>query len=66
MTSRPGDTNLILETRGLSKVFGNLNGLKNGGTLTYGWFTFTNKYGTFTGYSTPDSRQFAIEIEFDR
>ncbi|MHB0869908.1 MAG: hypothetical protein ACYC66_11535 [Chloroflexota bacterium] len=36
------------------------------GELTYGYFTFTNEHGTFTGYSTPDSRKFMITIEYDR
>ena len=35
------------------------------GPLTYGYFTFTNAHGTFTGYATPDFRQFAIQITFD-
>jgi hypothetical protein len=35
------------------------------GPLTYGYFTFTNAQGTFTGYATPDFRQFAIQITFD-
>ncbi|MGH2457785.1 MAG: hypothetical protein ACRDIY_02835 [Chloroflexota bacterium] len=34
------------------------------GSITYGYFTFTDDHGTFTGYSTPDSRQFAIRITF--
>ena len=32
--------------------------------LTYGYFTFTNPYGTFTGYATPDFARFAIQISF--
>lgn len=35
------------------------------GPLTYGYFTFTNQHGTFTGYATPDFTKFAIEITFD-
>lgn len=38
----------------------------NDGELIYGYFTFTNEHGTFTGYSTPDSRKFLITIEYDR
>ena len=34
------------------------------GSVTYGYFTFTDNQVTFTGYSTPDSRQFAIRITF--
>jgi hypothetical protein len=33
--------------------------------LTYGYFTFTNERGTFTGYATPDFTRFAIQIAFD-
>jgi len=39
--------------------------INNKGELVYGTFTFTDNYGTFTGYSTPDSRYFAIQIKFD-
>ena len=35
------------------------------GPLTYGYFTFTDAHGTFTGYATPDFSRFAIQIEFD-
>ena len=35
------------------------------GPLTYGYFTFTNAQGTFTGYATPDFLRFAIQITFD-
>ena len=35
------------------------------GPLTYGYFTFTNPNGTFTGYATPDFVNFAIQITFD-
>ena len=34
------------------------------GPLTYGYFTFTNPNGTFTGYATPDFAHFAIRITF--
>ena len=34
------------------------------GSLTYGYFTFSNSQGTFTGYATPDFTQFAIQIAF--
>jgi hypothetical protein len=34
------------------------------GPLTYGYFTFTNSQGTFTGYATPDFTRFAIQITF--
>ena len=37
----------------------------HGGPLTYGYFTFTNQRGTFTGYATPDFTHFVIEITFD-
>jgi hypothetical protein len=36
-----------------------------GRDLTYGYFTFTDDHGTFTGYATPDFRRFAITITFD-
>ena len=35
------------------------------GPLTYGYFTFTNPHGTYTGYATPDFTRFAIRITFD-
>ncbi|MBV9121340.1 MAG: hypothetical protein JOZ39_11590 [Chloroflexi bacterium] len=35
-----------------------------GDDVTYGYFTFTDKYGTFTGYASPDFRQFSIRITF--
>ncbi len=35
------------------------------GQLTYGYFTFTNQGGAYTGYATPDFTRFAIEITFD-
>lgn len=35
-----------------------------GGGLTYGFFTFTNTYGTFTGYATPDFANFTIQVTF--
>jgi hypothetical protein len=35
------------------------------GPLTYGYFTFTDGRGTFTGYATPDFSHFAIQITFD-
>lgn len=34
------------------------------GVLTYGYFTFTDAFGTFTGIATPDFRKFTIEITF--
>jgi hypothetical protein len=39
--------------------------LGEAGSLTYGYFTFTNNHGTFTGYATPDFLHFAIRITFD-
>jgi hypothetical protein len=36
----------------------------SGGALSYGYFTFTNQFGTDTGYATPDFHQFIIEIAF--
>lgn len=51
--------------RELSKLFDKKSPYVNGNTLTYGWFTFTNNYGTFTGYATPDFRQFLINVRFD-
>jgi hypothetical protein len=45
-------------TKELGKVLGQT------GPLTYGWFTFTNEYGTFTGYATPDFTRFIIPITF--
>jgi hypothetical protein len=35
------------------------------GPLTFGYFTFTNPSGTFTGYATPDFVHFAIGITFE-
>ncbi len=35
------------------------------GDLVYGTFSFTDNYGTFTGYSTPDFRYFVIQLNFD-
>jgi hypothetical protein len=40
--------------------------LGTAGPLTYGYFTFTNAHGTYTGYATPDFTRFAIQITFDR
>lgn len=52
--------------KAMKEVFDmNRGQLRKGGSLTYGYFTFTNNYGTFTGYATPDFRQFAIAIKFD-
>ena len=34
------------------------------GAPAYGYFTFTNPYGSFTGYATPDFVNFAIQISF--
>ena len=43
----------------------NLEGLTGRpGPLTYGYFTFSNSEGTFTGYATPDFTRFAIQITF--
>jgi hypothetical protein len=39
--------------------------LGTAGPLTYGYFTFTNAHGTYTGYATPDFTRFAIQITFD-
>jgi hypothetical protein len=33
--------------------------------LTYGYFTFTDQRGTFTGYATADFTRFVIQIAFD-
>ena len=41
-----------------------LGGFTGTGGLTYGYFTFTNAYGTFTGYATQDFEKFAIQITF--
>lgn len=35
------------------------------GKISYGYFTFTNAHGTFTGYASPDFREFTISITFD-
>ena len=35
------------------------------GPLTYGYFTFTDPHGTFTGYATPDFTRFMIRITFN-
>lgn len=40
-------------------------GLLNGNSITYGYFSFTTSYGTFTGYATPDFRNFTIRVKFD-
>jgi hypothetical protein len=40
-------------------------GLLNGNNVTYGYFGFTTNYGTFTGYATPDFRNFTIRVKFD-
>jgi hypothetical protein len=45
-----------------SRVVGALGGRP--GPLTYGYFTFTDSEGTFTGYATPDFTRFAIQITF--
>jgi len=40
--------------------------LPHGGSqISYGYFTFTNNYGTQTGYATPDFRNFSIRLKFD-
>jgi hypothetical protein len=46
-----------------SKNLRNLVG--HAGPMTFGYFTFTNARGTFTGYATPDFTRFSIEIAFD-
>jgi hypothetical protein len=46
-------------SRSLRDVFGHT------GPLTYGYFTFTDQRGTFTGYATADFTRFAIQIAFD-
>jgi hypothetical protein len=38
--------------------------LSASGPLTYGYFTFTDDQGTFTGYATPDFTRFTIRIRF--
>jgi hypothetical protein len=45
-----------------SRAVGMLTGRP--GPLTYGYFTFTNSEGTFTGYATPDFTHFVIQITF--
>jgi len=62
--------NTITAPKGFSKALSGVTGkgygqLLQGGPLTYGYFTFSDNYGTFIGYSTPDWRQFAIEVKFD-
>lgn len=47
-----------------ARVTGGLTGRP--GPLTYGYFTFTDAEGTFTGYATPDFTRFAISITFSR
>jgi len=51
-------------TTDLSQMLKKLGLLPSGGSLTYGYFTFTDDVGTFTGYATPDFRQFAIQVGF--
>ena len=46
----------------VQKIVGGLPGRT--GALSYGYFTFTNPYGTFTGHATPDFANFAIQITF--
>ena len=51
------------------QLLGDLIGPQTGlmpadGSITYRSFTFTDELGTFSGYATPDSRNFAIEISF--
>lgn len=48
-----------------SLVSGSSSDLASNPELDYGYFTFTDSYGTFTGYATPNFSQFAIELEFD-
>lgn len=50
----------------ITRVINQNGGAQQGRDDLYGWFTFTNQYGTFTGYATPDFRSFQIEIQFDR
>ena len=47
----------------LRKALGGFVG--TAGQRTYGYFTFTNPQGTFTGYATPDFVHFAIRITFE-
>jgi hypothetical protein len=47
------------EQKSLSELLG------QSGSLTYGYFTFTNNHGTFTGYATPDFTRFIIPLTFD-
>jgi hypothetical protein len=52
-------------TKMVTKVRTDLGGLfGTAGQLTYGYFTFTNPYGTYTGYATPDFMHFYIQIKF--
>jgi len=37
----------------------------NDPVLNYGYFTFTNEEGTFTGYATPAFKEFVIQVQFD-
>ena len=62
--------NTVTAPKGFAKVLTDVMGnnygqLMKGGALTYGYFTFSDNYGTFIGYGTPDFRQFAIQLRFD-
>ena len=55
-----------LDNKLATQVRKSLNGLMpNSAALQYGYFTFTNDHGTFTGYATPDFVKFAIRITFN-
>lgn len=55
-----------IATKVKPRVTGDLHGLIGpSGQLTYGYFTFTNSRGTFTGYATPDFTHFTVPITFD-
>jgi hypothetical protein len=77
--ARGGDTITIADTApeqyssgvqsGLTKVPPQVHSVIRGSSagaraLTYGYFTFTNPYGTFTGYATQDFANFVIQITF--
>lgn len=79
VSARGGDTITIVDTApehyssgvqsGVRKLPPHAHSILGGrgagtGALTYGYFTFTNPYGTFTGYATQDFANFAIQITF--
>ena len=53
----------LLRTYG-DRVLKQLGLVPVGGVVHYGFFTFTDAYGTFTGISTPDSRHFLLRLKF--